>query len=105
MTAWLKMLTFSLSCFFFYFLGNCLEEFNGEKFTTHNVDNDKNDNENCANIGLHGVGWWYGNCSNCRLNGIPKQNYKERRRPQYSTWTGKSVLQETKMKVRDRESM
>ncbi|KAK7478795.1 hypothetical protein BaRGS_00030006, partial [Batillaria attramentaria] len=49
---------------------------NGQRFSTPDVDNDKNDYENCAAI--YRAGWWYNSCMLSLLTGSygwDKENY------------------------------
>ena len=41
---------------------------NGMRFSTKDVDNDRNPNVNCA-LDYKG-GWWYNRCHSCQLNGL-----------------------------------
>ncbi|XP_050704046.1 fibrinogen C domain-containing protein 1-like isoform X1 [Eriocheir sinensis] len=55
--------------------GDSLARSSGRSFTTHDADNDSWATRNCAEA--YGGPWWYRDCSNARLNGLPHYGHHE----------------------------
>ena len=85
-----------------YFSGDSLSDFNGNKFSTKDKDNDGT-NKDCAET--HQGGWWYGNGEYCGPSSLNGEYYPQNGNPGnngilWAGWRSSHSFKSTEIKIK-----
>ncbi|GFO42440.1 ficolin-1 [Plakobranchus ocellatus] len=78
--------------------GNGLYHHNGQKFSTHDRDNDAASKDNCARLKMGG--WWYGNCAWADLNSKRSKKIYSHSGIIWAAFAGSDTCSFSEMKMR-----
>ena len=82
-------------------VGNCMNYFDGMKFSTADEDHDRKGSINCAEV--RKAGWWFRGCTNCHLNGLFDPNEGDGQRFKMENWQDNQYLDWSEIKLRNKE--